>query len=52
MDIDGKIYENRGIPVDYELHYSKDRQTFFRYIVNNLDNDKLNILNAIEALEE
>ena len=31
--VDGKSYENIGIPVNYELHYSKDRQFFFRSVV-------------------
>ncbi len=52
MDNNGKSYENIGVPVDYELNYSKDRQTFFRSIVNDLEADKQNILKAISALEE
>ncbi|WP_046745518.1 S41 family peptidase [Kordia zhangzhouensis] len=51
MDTHGNSYENKGIPVTYELNYLKDRQAFFRSIVNNLDADKHNILQAIEQLE-
>lgn len=47
----GKCYENIGIPVDYELNYPEDRQTFFRSIAENPDIDKQNILNAIQALQ-
>ncbi|WP_442267603.1 S41 family peptidase [Tenacibaculum sp. ZS6-P6] len=52
MDNNGKAYENIGIPVDYELNYPKDRQAFFRSIVNDLDIDKKNILKAISVLEK
>ena len=52
MDIDGKLYENIGIPVNYELNYPKDRQTFFRSVVDDLEADKQNILNAIRVLKE
>lgn len=51
MDNDGVCYENIGIPVDYNLNYPKDRQTFFRNIVNALESDKQNILNAINNLK-
>ena len=46
----GKCYENIGVPVDYELNYPDDRQTFFRSVANDLEKDKQNILNAIEKL--
>jgi len=52
MDTKGKEYENVGVPVDYELNYDRDRQSFFRYIVNNLEKDKKEILEAIKFLEE
>ena len=50
MDNQGTNYENIGIPVDYNLDYSRDRQTFFRNVANDLDNDKTQILEAIESL--
>lgn len=52
MDNDGNCYENIGVPVDYELQYSRDRQTFFRSVVNDLEADKQAILKAIEALNQ
>jgi carboxyl-terminal processing protease len=52
MDNKGKSYENIGVPVDYNLNYSNERQTFFRSVVNDLEADKQNILNAISKLEE
>jgi carboxyl-terminal processing protease len=52
MDNKGKSYENIGVPVDYNLNYSNERQTFFRSIVNDLEVDKQNILKAISKLEE
>ena len=52
MDNDGKSYENIGIPVNYELNYSKDRQIFFRSVVNDLEADKQNILKAISTLKK
>lgn len=51
MDNDGKCYENKGIPVDYELNYPPDRQTFFRSVADDLETDKENILNAIESIK-
>lgn len=51
MDNQGNAYENIGVPVDYELKYSKDRQAFFRSIADNLEKDKNDIINAIEALQ-
>ena len=50
MDNNGKPYENIGVPVNYELNYPNERQTFFRSIVNDLAADKQNILNAISKL--
>ena len=52
MDNNGTCYENKGIPVHYDLNYPKDRQDFFRTIVNDLDTDKQQILKAIEALKK
>lgn len=51
MDNDGNSYENKGIPVDYELGYPKDRQPFFRSVADDLTGDKQQILKAIEALQ-
>ena len=51
MDNAGNCYENRGVPVDYQLNYPKDRQTFFRSVVNDLEGDKEKLLVAIAALE-
>jgi carboxyl-terminal processing protease len=52
MDNNGKSYENIGVPVDYNLDYSNERQTFFRSVVNDLEADKQNILKAISILKE
>lgn len=52
MDNNGKNYENIGIPVDFELHYPEDRQTFFRSIANDLETDKQNIIDAINKLSD
>lgn len=46
-----KCYENIGVPVHYELNYPNDRQTFFRYVADDLEQDKKNILNAINELQ-
>ena len=46
-----KCYENIGVPVNYELNYSNDRQTFFRSVADDLEKDKENILNAINELQ-
>lgn len=48
MDTYGNNYENIGVPSDYAIPYSNDRQTIFRYIANNLELDKQAILLAIE----
>jgi C-terminal processing protease CtpA/Prc len=44
-------YENIGVPVNYELNYPNDRQTFFRSVANDLEKDKENVLNAINKLQ-
>lgn len=49
-DMNDKCYENIGIPVDFELDYPADRQTFFRSVANDLEKDKQDILNAIRKL--
>nr|WP_299343037.1 S41 family peptidase [Allomuricauda sp.] len=51
MDTEGNIYENKGIPVDHELGYSRERQTFFRSVALDLEKDKIDILNALEATQ-
>jgi carboxyl-terminal processing protease len=50
-DNNDKCYENIGVPVDFEMNYPKDRQTFFRSVANDLEKDKQNILKAIEKLQ-
>lgn len=50
-DINDKCYENIGVPVDFELNYPADRQTFFRSVAKDLEKDKQNILKAIERLQ-
>lgn len=52
MDNQGNCYENIGIPVDFDLQYPRDRQTFFRNVANDLEGDKQDILKAIEAINE
>ena len=52
MDNKGNYYENIGIPVHYELNYPKHRQDFFRSVVSDLEADKRNILEAIDALNK
>lgn len=49
-DNNDKYYENIGIPVDFELNYPEDRQTFFRSVAEDLKKDKQDILNAIRKL--
>jgi len=51
MDNQGNSYENIGVPVNHQLDYPRDRQDFFRSVVNDLEKDKQNILNAIGMLE-
>jgi len=51
-DMNDKCYENIGIPVDYELNYPEDRQTFFNSVANDLETDKMNILDAVKKIDE
>jgi C-terminal processing protease CtpA/Prc len=51
MDTDLNFYENRGIPVDYELEYPRERQAFFRLVAGDLEQDKEDLLRAIEHLD-
>lgn len=48
----GNIYENIGIPVDLDLGYPRDRQSFFRSVAKNLVKDKADIQKAIAELEQ
>jgi len=50
MDSQNIPYENIGIPVDYEMNYSMDRQLFFRSVAEDLDADKQMILKAINEM--
>lgn len=50
LDNQGVCYESIGIPVDYELNYPNDRQTFFRSVAEDLEEDKRNVLKAIEDI--
>ena len=51
-DNSGRFYENTGVPVGYELNYIRgNRQRFFRSVANDLDQDKREILSAIENLK-
>nr|WP_315171844.1 S41 family peptidase [uncultured Flavobacterium sp.] len=50
-DNNNVCYENIGIPVNYELNYPNDRQTFFRNVANDLEKDKENIIHAIKKLQ-
>ena len=50
-DNNRKCYENIGIPVDFELNYPNDRQTFFRSVANDLEQDKKDILKVIDELK-
>jgi C-terminal processing protease CtpA/Prc len=50
-DNNDKCYENIGVPVNYELNYPNDRQTFFRSVANDLKKDKENVLIAINELQ-
>ena len=47
MDNDGNNYENKGVPVNYELDYPKERQPFFRSVANDLKSDKLSIRSIV-----
>lgn len=51
MDTNGKCYENIGVPVDYELNYTPERQPFFKSVTAYLEKDKQAILNAINELQ-
>lgn len=52
MDLEGNHYENKCIPVHYELNYPEDRQDFFRSVANDLEQDTQDILKAISELQK
>jgi len=52
FDNNGICYENTGVPVNYEMNYSEDRQTFFRWVADNATLDKQNILRVINEFEK
>lgn len=52
FDGDGVCYENTGVPVNYEMNYPEDRQTFFRWVADNVTLDKQNILRIINEFEK
>jgi C-terminal processing protease CtpA/Prc len=52
FDNNGVCYENTGVPVDYEMNYPEDRQTFFHWIADNVTLDKQNILKIINEFEK
>lgn len=49
LDRNGKNYESLGIPVNIELGYPSDQQTFLESIANSPDDDWNRILNAINS---
>ena len=52
MDTTGVLYENKGIPVDYDLHYPRGRQAFFRQVAQAPDADLQAVRGALEKLRE
>ena len=46
-DLAGNLYENVGVPPDFELKYPGDRQEFFRWMADNLYPDRQRILSVI-----
>ncbi len=51
MDTSGVLYENEGIPADYDLHYPRDRQAFFRQVAEAPDADLEAVGEALEKLQ-
>ncbi|MEM8507910.1 MAG: S41 family peptidase [Bacteroidota bacterium] len=49
MDLEDRLFENTGVPVDFRLAYPTERQLFFRSVAQNLEKDKADILNAIRS---
>lgn len=52
LDNNGVCYENTGVPVNYEMNYPEDRQTFFRWVADNVTLDKQNILRIVNEFEK
>lgn len=52
MDTSGVLYENKGIPADYDLHYPGDRQAFFRQVAEAPEADLEAVREAVEKLGE
>nr|WP_298996181.1 S41 family peptidase [uncultured Allomuricauda sp.] len=50
-DMDGVCYESIGIPPHYDLNYPEDRQSFFRSVAQNLQQDKEDVLKAIKTFK-
>ena len=50
MDTAGVLYENKGIPVDYDLNYPRDRQDFFRQAAEAPDADLKAVRAALEKI--
>ena len=46
-DLNGNVYEYKGIAPDIPVNYPEDRQDFFRLLMENPENDKAIILNAV-----
>jgi C-terminal processing protease CtpA/Prc len=51
-NLEGEYFENRGIPVEYEIDYPEDRQEFFKSVLEGLELDKNRILNSISELKK
>lgn len=51
MDLQDRVFENTGVPVDYTLDYPRERQPFFRSVAQNLEKDKQDILKAIRSFK-
>ena len=47
-NLQGRNFENTGVPVDYDMHYMRERQPFFRYIAEHLEQDTAQILKFIQ----
>jgi hypothetical protein len=50
MDTAGIIYENQGIPADYDLNYPRGRQEFFRQVAEAPDADLQAVQQALEEM--
>ena len=51
-NLEGEYFENRGIPVEYEIDYPEDRQEFFKSVLDNIELDEVQILQAISELKK